>query len=117
MKFSRRRAASPLASPQLRRRPRSVPKLLILGGLALAVVFLFGDHGLFSLTARKRERTRVLAEIDSLRAVQEKLVGERDRLEHDLQYVEELARNRYRMARPGEKVFRVIPRPESGGGD
>jgi len=29
-------------------------------------------------------------------------------LENDLKYIEKLAREKYRMAKPGEKVFKVI---------
>jgi len=37
--------------------------------------------------------------------------AERNRLETDMEYIEKLARERYRMAKKGEKVFRVIERP------
>tara|TARA_B100000700_G_scaffold330500_1_gene457050 strand:- start:10152 stop:10271 length:120 start_codon:yes stop_codon:yes gene_type:complete len=33
---------------------------------------------------------------------------EKERLENDLEYIEQLARERHRMAKPGEKVFRVV---------
>lgn len=46
--------------------------------------------------------------IDSLRAEQEELIGEEDKLENDLEYIERLARERHRMAKPGEKVFKVM---------
>ena len=36
---------------------------------------------------------------------------EKTRLESDLQYIEKLAREKYRMAKKGEKVFRVIEKP------
>ena len=36
------------------------------------------------------------------------LTSEKTRLENDLQYIEKLAREKYRMAKPGEKVFKVM---------
>ena len=38
----------------------------------------------------------------------EKLISEKHRLENDIDYIEKLAREKYRMAKPGEKVFKVI---------
>ena len=38
----------------------------------------------------------------------QKLVSEKHRLENDIGYIEKLAREKYRMAKPGEKVFKVI---------
>ena len=49
-----------------------------------------------------------MEDIDSLRAEQEGLIGEKDKLENDLDYIEQLARARHRMAKPGEKVFKVM---------
>jgi len=36
------------------------------------------------------------------------LEEETSRLEQDMEYIERLARERYRMAKKGEKVFKVI---------
>ena len=36
------------------------------------------------------------------------LIEEKNRLENDLKYIEKLAREKYKMAKPGEKVFKVI---------
>ena len=38
------------------------------------------------------------------------LISEKNRLENDLEYIEKLAREKYRMALPGEKVFKVSKR-------
>jgi cell division protein FtsB len=36
------------------------------------------------------------------------LEEEKTKLSYDLKYIEQLARERYRMAKKGEKVFKVI---------
>ena len=45
----------------------------------------------------------------SKRKEREKLRSNKNRLETDLDYIEKLARERFRMAKPGEKVFKIIP--------
>ena len=68
--------------------------VLFLIAITLLIVFVFGDHGLFQLYKLNREI----------------LISEKNRLENDLEYIEKLAREKYRMALPGEKVFKVVPK-------
>ena len=77
--------------------------------ITLTIIFIFGDHGLFQLYKLKRERAKVQAQIAQLRKERERVMVEKNRLENDIQYLEKLARERYRMVRPGEKVYKVIP--------
>ena len=74
------------------------------------IIFIFGDHGIFQLYKLKRERAEVQAHITLLRKEREQLKSEKARLENDLDYIEKLARERFRMAKPGEKVFKVVPK-------
>ena len=74
----------------------------------LLIIFIFGDHGLFQLYKLKQERTEIQNYISQLRKDRESLLSEKNRLENDLKYIEKLAREKYRMAKPGEKVFKVI---------
>lgn len=89
-----------------------VPKILLLVGVILIIIFILGDHGIYQLYDKKKEKEQLLDEIDRLREQQQKLLGERERLESDLEYIEQLAREKHRMAKPGEKVFKVIEKPE-----
>ena len=84
--------------------------VLLLIGVTLLIIFIFGDHGIFQLYKLKREREEVQAHITLLRKEREQLKSEKARLENDLDYIEKLARERFRMAKPGEKVFKVIPK-------
>lgn len=84
--------------------------VLFLIGVTLLIIFIFGDHGLFQLYKLKRERAQVQQHIAQLRENREKLIAEKNRLENDLEYIEKLARERFRMAKPGEQVFKVIPK-------
>lgn len=88
----------------------------MLGGLTLITVFLvffvIGDYGLYQIYLLHKRRKQVGVHIEQLRAEQDSLLAQRKRLENDLEYIEKLARERYRMAKRGEQVFRVIEQPE-----
>ena len=84
--------------------------VLLLIAITLLIVFVFGDHGLFQLYKLKSERAEIQKHISQLRENRERLISEKNRLENDLEYIEKLAREKYRMAKPGEKVFKVVPK-------
>ena len=81
---------------------------MLLIGVILIFIFIFGDHGLFQLYTLKKEEKEIQKKIESFREEQELLIEEKNRLENDLKYIEKLAREKYKMAKPGEKVFKVI---------
>jgi cell division protein FtsB len=107
-RFKRRRVRRRTPPRYRVRNSKLVPKLLLLIGVVLVIIFFFGDHGIYKLYQKKREKERILQEIDRLREEQQALLSEKDRLENDLEYIEKLARERHRMAKPGEKVFKVV---------
>ena len=84
--------------------------ILFIIAITLSIVFIFGDHGLLQLYKLKKERSEIQKHISKLRENREQLISEKNRLENDLEYIEKLAREKYRMAKPGEKVFKVIPK-------
>ena len=83
--------------------------IILLLCITLLIVFIFGDHGLLQLYKLKRDRAKVQTQIAQLRKERERVMVEKNRLENDIQYLEKLARERYRMVKPGEKVYKVIP--------
>lgn len=82
--------------------------------ITLLIIFIFGDHGLLQLYKLKRDRAKVQAQIAQLRKERERVMVEKNQLENDIQYLEKLARERYRMVKPGEKVYKVIPEKKDG---
>jgi cell division protein FtsB len=58
----------------------------------------------------KAQRKITQKRIEELKTERVLLENEKNRLETDLDYIERLAREKYRMAKRGEKVFKVIPR-------
>jgi len=87
---------------------RIIKTILIIGALSLIIIFFFGDHGLYQLYTLKKERTQIQNQINNLRKEKIELENEKLKLQTDYKYIEELAREKYRMAKKGEKVFKVI---------
>ena len=80
--------------------------------LVVVVVLLFlvlNRHGVGRLHRLRAENDRLERKIATLQAQAKELMVERADLETDLAYVERLAREKYRMVKRGEKVFRVMP--------
>ena len=92
---------------------KKVIKLFLLLGIGiLLITFFFGDHGVYHLYTIKSERSKIQKEIDSLREKRLVLEDEKTRLKTDFKYIEEMAREKYRMAKKGEKVFKVIEKED-----
>ena len=85
--------------------------LLIAGGVITA--FLFNDRGLISWYKYSMERERIESELDSLRAVESTLREEIEKLKFAPEYLEKIAREKYGMAKKGEKVYKVVPEEET----
>ena len=92
---------------------RIIRAVLTIGALCLIIIFLFGDHGLYQLYTLNKERNQIQIEINNLRNEKVKLENEKIKLKTDYKYIEELAREKYRMAKKGEKVFKVIDKRKS----
>ena len=75
---------------------------------SFAIAFIFGDHGVLKLYKIKNERKAIQKKIAELREEKEKLKSEKSRIENDLGYLEKIAREKYKMVKPGEKIFKVI---------
>tara|TARA_A100001011_G_C14261051_1_gene822415 strand:- start:1175 stop:1492 length:318 start_codon:yes stop_codon:yes gene_type:complete len=92
---------------------KKVIKLFLLLGIGiLLITFFFGNHGLYHLYTIKSERNKIQKEIDHLREKRVVLEDEKTRLKTDFKYIEEMAREKYRMAKKGEKVFKVIEKED-----
>ena len=79
------------------------------------VIFLIGsfyvvthDLGLARLIEIKQEKTRLETSIHQLTRQQIKLNNEITNLKTNKEYIEQIAREKFMMAKPGEKVFKVV---------
>ena len=80
--------------------------IFIVGGLFL----VSNDMGIVRWYQLHRERNQVKAEIDQLIQEEAELTNELDRLTNDKEYIKKIAREKFHMVKPDEKVFRVIDR-------
>ena len=82
------------------------PAILVLG----VVLLIFNDMGIVTWYHMRQERQHIQAEIDRLILEEKSLTEELNRLNYDDDYVKKIARERFHMVKPGEKVFRVVDR-------
>ena len=81
--------------------------------LMVAIIFgcvsllLFSDRGLINLWSLKKEKLEIQNEINSLRNQIALLEKEEERLKFDEKYIEKIAREKFKMVKPGERVFKI----------
>ncbi len=71
-------------------------------------IFIFNDLGLLKWHSLRRERIRIQYEIDKLIQREAHLTEEINKIKSDDTYLEKIAREKFQMVKPGEKVFRVV---------
>jgi len=71
------------------------------------LLLLFSDRGFLTLWNLKKEKIEIQQDINSLRQQITSLEKEAEKLEFDEKYIEKIAREKFRMSKPGEKVFKV----------
>ena len=82
--------------------------VVLLGTVILVIIFFFGDHGIYQLIKINSERKRTQDLIAELRLELQNLEIKKQNLKYDDEYLMKLAREKYGMVMPGEKIFRVI---------
>jgi len=79
--------------------------VLIVAG-CVSLIF-FSDRGLINLWSLKNEKLEIQNEINILRSQIAMLEKEEERLKFDEKYIEKIAREKFKMVKPGERVFKV----------
>ena len=78
---------------------------IIVGCISL---ILFSDRGLINLWSLKKEKLEIQNEINNLRNQIALLEKEEEKLKFDEKYIEQIAREKFKMVKPGERVFKVV---------
>lgn len=78
--------------------------ILVFGFLYL----VYTDFGIKKLITVKKEKYNLQTQIQSLMNQQLAIQTEITKLKLDTMYIEQLAREKFLMVRPGEKVFKVM---------
>ena len=74
------------------------------------ILLLFNDMGIIKWYELRQERKYLKMEIDQILLKEQKLAEEIKLLENNDEYIKKIARERFYMVKPGEKVFRVVDR-------
>ena len=77
---------------------------IIVGCISL---LLFSDRGLINLWSLKQEKLKIQNEINDLRNQIAMLEKEEEKLKFDEKYIEKIAREKFKMVKPGERVFKI----------
>tara|TARA_Y100000287_G_scaffold80615_1_gene63813 strand:+ start:1153 stop:1449 length:297 start_codon:yes stop_codon:yes gene_type:complete len=78
---------------------------IVVGCIFLLVL---SDRGLINLWSLKKEKLEIQNEINDLRNQIAMLEKEEEKLKFDEEYIEKIAREKFKMVKPGERVFKVI---------
>ena len=71
-------------------------------------LFIFDDLGLLKWYSLRKERIRIQYEIDEMIQREAHLTEEIGKIKSDDIYLEKIAREKFQMVKPGEKIFRVV---------
>tara|TARA_B100001996_G_C18526555_1_gene541301 strand:+ start:276 stop:569 length:294 start_codon:yes stop_codon:yes gene_type:complete len=71
-------------------------------------LILFSDRGLINLWSLKKEKLDIDNEIEDLRVQISMLEKEEEKLKFDEKYIEKIAREKFKMVKPGERVFKIV---------
>ena len=73
-------------------------------------LFVFNDLGLFRLYNLNSQKNEIRKKIDYLIAQEIKLTSEINNLSNNDEYIENIARTKFHLVNPGEKIYKVIER-------
>ena len=86
----------------------STKKYMLFLLFIIGIIILFvNDLGIIKLVQLKKQKYNLEQKLESLNNQQVNLRQTIHKLQHDHEYIEKIARERYMMVVPGEKVFRI----------
>jgi cell division protein FtsB len=92
---------------------RNLSILLGVGLLLLLVQDVFGTHGVLAMRRSKKEAADIQKEINRLESENCNMEQGVENLKSDPQTIERIARDEMGLAKPGEYIFKLPPKPES----
>jgi cell division protein FtsB len=102
-------------------KPKKIPAqpfwrrhLMLILGLAVAALLvhdLFGQHGFLAMRRNKQQVRQLREEIQQLNEENRRLAEEVQALKSDPKAIERIAREEMGLARPGEYIFKLPPKP------
>lgn len=87
----------------------------IAAGLALLLLQdVFGNHGVLAMRRSQQEAREVQKQINQMNEENRQLEAKVKALKTDPQAIERIAREEMGLARPGEYIFKIPPKPGDG---
>ena len=90
---------------------RNASWFLALAFTLLLLQDIFGTHGVLAMRRAQKEAASVQKEIDQINEENQQLQDRVKSLKTDPQAIEHIAREEMGLARPGEYIFKIAPRP------
>jgi len=90
---------------------RNVTAFLIAALAILALQDIFGNHGVLAMLRSQRQAAEIQKQIDDLDGENRRLQGRVKSLKSDPAAIERIAREEMGLARPGEYIFKIPPKP------
>ncbi|HXX44936.1 MAG TPA: septum formation initiator family protein [Candidatus Acidoferrales bacterium] len=102
---------------QMREFLRRNMSFFLAGGLVLLLIQdVLGTHGVLAMRRAQKEAARVQQEIDRVNNENRQLQDHVKALKSDPQAIERIAREEIGLARPGEIIFKIPPKPADPSG-
>ena len=76
------------------------------------MVLVYNDFGLITYFKLKNKHKALDKELQRLLVQQDDLISEINKLQTDQDYIEQIAREKFMMVKPGERVYRVSEEKE-----
>ncbi|MGD9897531.1 MAG: septum formation initiator family protein [Calditrichaceae bacterium] len=89
----------------------SVNKKWVVGLIVVGLIyfyFLQGSRGTIEFYRNYRAKQEIMNEIEALKQKKEELLIEKAKLNNDSEYIEKIAREKYKMKKKDEKVYQII---------
>jgi len=80
-------------------------------GIVVIYYFIISDYGAITQIRLSREEKETRGKIESLKKEQEDLHKQISRLTQDTAYQEKIAREKYKLAKKGETIYLMVPKP------
>jgi len=74
----------------------------------LFFLFIFNDLGLLKWYQLERKKNQLKLKINKLIDIEKNLISDIDNIKNNDEYLEKMAREKFQMVKPGEKVFKIV---------
>ena len=74
------------------------------------ILLIFNDTGLIKWYQLRTEKKKIISDIQKMISTEKLLAKEISLLENNEEHIKKLAREKFHMVKPGEKIFKIINR-------